>query len=63
MLPQCVKATIEEGCDALLHGRRFFFELFLPWRKKKNEFGVGEGLRPAVDVVWIAENVIPNGVF
>ena len=62
LMPQIIEAAIEEGADPLFDSSRLLLKTLLPRRDEEDEFEVGEGLDPVVDVVRIPENVPPDGV-
>ncbi len=60
-MPKVLEAAILESGDPLLDGGRFLLKVLFPRREEKNEFGVGRGADPIVDVVRVAEDVVPYG--
>ena len=58
--PKIIKASVEEGVDALVHDGAFILEDLSPWWDEKDELGDGEGAYPFSRVLVVMGDISKN---
>ena len=58
--PKIIKASVEEGVDALVHDGAFILENLPPRWDEKDKLGDGKGAYPFAGVLMIMDNISKN---